>query len=76
MVYVKYYFELKTLKNQSLAFSIVVWKRQNEAPGGRWLHTKDASLLYRILESIQSLFLQSIFDQKYQINQNLKVGIK
>ena len=31
MVYVKY-FELKTLKNQSLAFSIVVWKRQNKAP--------------------------------------------
>ena len=30
MVYVKY-FELKTLKNQSLAFSIVVWKRQNKA---------------------------------------------
>lgn len=32
MVYVKYYFELKTLKNQSLALSIVAWKQQNKAP--------------------------------------------
>lgn len=74
MVDVKYCFELKTLKNQSLAFSIVVQYKKNpkDFHFKRRVPLSFVGFQGRSITSPQ----KNIFDQKHQINLNLKVGIK
>ena len=55
MVYVKYYFELKTLKNHLLAFSIVVWKWQDKPPKD-FHFTRRAPLSFIRFQSLFSCF--------------------